>query len=112
MLAGCSSVFQKPEPPLTTCAEWLSLPDRSQTDLATILVDSEGTLESVRRSQHREPGVTKASLIQDVVGSLTKNCEIMHQPDLLVVDLTERLYGETRVYETLDPKAPTPETGS
>ena len=112
VLAGCTTVSQGPEPPLSTCAEWLSLPGRSRTDLATLLVDSEGTLESVRRSQHREPGVSKASLIQDVVASVTKGCEIMHEPDLLVVDLTTQLYGETRVYESLDPDAPSPGTGS
>jgi hypothetical protein len=112
MLAGCSMVFREPGPPSTTCAEWLSLPERSQADLATIMVDSEATLESVRRSQHRDPGVSKALLIQDVVQSLTKNCEIMHEPDLLVVDLTMQLYGGDRVYETLDPEAPTPVTAS
>jgi len=112
MLAGRSLVFREPATPSTTCTEWLSLPERSKTDLATVMVDSEDLLESVRRSQHREPGASKASLIQDVVGSVTKNCEIMHEPNLLVVDLTMRLYGETRVYETSDPNAPTPEPGS
>jgi hypothetical protein len=84
--------------------------DLSQTDVATILVDSETTLESVRRSQHRDPGVSKALLIQDVVQSLTKNCEVMHEPELLLVDLTRQLYAEDRVDETLDPGAPTPKT--
>ena len=112
VLAGCSLVFGDPQTPSTTCAEWLSMPDRSKTDLATVMVDSEDILESVRKSQHREPDVSKALLVQDVVQSVTKNCEIMHEPNVLVVDITTRLYGGNRVYETVDPKAPTPETGS
>jgi hypothetical protein len=111
VLAGCSLLFRGPEPPSTTCAGWLSLPDRSQIDLATSMVDSEVTLESVRQAQHREPGVAKAVLIQDVVQSITKNCEVMHEPDLLVVDLTKRLYAGDRVYESIDPAAPTPGLG-
>ncbi|MET1232012.1 MAG: hypothetical protein ABWY52_04075 [Candidatus Limnocylindrales bacterium] len=110
MLAGCSLAARDPQPSLTTCTEWLSLPDRSQTDLAAAIVESNDLLESVRLSQHREPGTSRASLIQDVVGSVTKNCEVMAEPDLLIVDLIMLLYGGDRVYETLRPDAPTPET--
>ena len=84
--------------------------DGAQTELATILVDSEAMLESVRRIQHRDARVPTALLIQDVVQSLTKNCEVMHEPELLVVDLTRQLYAEVRVDEILDPGAPTPKT--
>lgn len=107
VVTACTVFSPIPEPPLSTCAEWRSMPERSQTDLATTMVDSEGMLESVRQAQHREPGVSKASLIQNVVQSVTVNCEAMREPDLLVVDLTMRLYGGDRVDDDW-PRTPAP----
>lgn len=99
VVAGCSAWFDRPEAARTTCAEWLALPAGSQTDLATTMIDSEDILESVRKAQRQEPGTPKASLIQDVVQSVTKNCEVMGEPDQLVVALTMALYGRDRTYD-------------
>lgn len=99
VVAGCSAWLDRPEAPTTTCAEWLALPAGSQTDLATTMIDAEDVLEAVRKAQRREPGTPKASLIQDVVVSITKNCEMPGQPDRLVAALTMALYGGDRAYD-------------
>ncbi len=99
VVAGCSAWFDGPEAVRTTCAQWLALPAGSQTILATTMIDSEDILESVREAQRQEPGASKASLIQDVVQSVTKNCEVMGEPDRLVVALTMQLYGGGRAYD-------------
>ena len=67
-----------------------------QTDLATAIVDANDLLEAVRAGQHEGPAVTKAALIQDVVGSVSMNCELSGQPVGLVADLIVRLYGPGR----------------
>ena len=107
VVTACTAFSAVAEPHLTTCAEWRSMPERSQTDLATTMVDSEDILESVRQAQHRGRDVPKASLIQDVVQSVTMNCEAMREPDLLVVDLTMRLYGGNQADDGW-PRTPAP----
>jgi len=99
VVAGCSAWIDRPEAPTTTCAEWLVLAASSRTDLATAMIDSEDILESVRKAQRREPGTAEALLIQDVVQSVTKNCEVMGQPGQLVVAITMELYGGDRTYD-------------
>ena len=46
--------------------------------------------------QHQGPAVPKATLIQDVVGSVTKNCDPTGQPVQLVADLVVQVYGAGR----------------
>ena len=50
VLAGCLLLFREPAPRSTTCTEWLSLPDGSKTELATMIVDSQDVLESFARA--------------------------------------------------------------
>jgi hypothetical protein len=111
LVAGCSVSVAAPAKPTTTCAEWLTMLAGPQTDLATSIVEREGLLENVRAAQHEGPATSKASLIQDVVGSITKDCPGMGQPDRLVVDLALRLYGGGRASDGYfgNSGAPTPQ---
>ena len=70
--------------------------ETAQTDLATAIVDANDLLEAVRAGQHEGPAVPRAALIQDVVGSIMKNCELIGQPVQLVADLVVKLYGAGR----------------
>jgi hypothetical protein len=92
LAAGCSALLPAPVY-RATCVDWPSMTDGQQIDLATTIVDAQGLLERVRMVQHRELGVSKDALIQNVVGSVTKNCEVMHEPNRRVEDLILRLYG-------------------
>ena len=95
VVAGCSTGPTAATNP-TTCAEWRSMPETAQTELATAIVDANDLLEAVRAGQHQGPAVPRAALIQDVVGSIMKNCEVFRQPDQLVADLVVQLYGPGR----------------
>lgn len=110
LIAGCSATVAAPVRQ-TTCAEWLAMLPGPQTDLATSIVDREGLLEAVREVQHEAPSVPQASLIQDVVGSITKDCQVIGKPDPLVVDLALRLYGGGRAPDGYvgNSGAPTPQ---
>ena len=95
VVAGCSTGPTAATNP-TTCAEWRSTSETAQTELATAIVDANDLLEAVRAGQHEGPAVPRAALIQDVVGSIMKNCEVSRQPDQLVLDVALQLYGAGR----------------
>ena|SRR5215210_7076503 len=100
VVGGCSAWPDRPEAaPTTTCAEWLVLTAGSRTDLATTMIDAEDILEGVRKAHRQEPGTAKAPLIEGVVQSITKNCEMPGRPDRLVVVLTMALYGGDRIFD-------------
>ena len=65
--------------------------ETAQTELASAIVDANDLLEAVRAGQHEGPAVPRAALIQDVVGSIMKNCELIGQPVQLVADLIVKL---------------------
>jgi hypothetical protein len=95
VVAGCSTGPTAATNP-TTCADWRSMSEAAQTELVTTIVDANDLLAAVRAGQHEGPAVPKAALIQDVVGSVTKNCELIGQPVRLVADLVVQLYGAGR----------------
>src|SRR6266566_4166510 len=95
MVAGCST-SPTAATHSTTCADWRSMAESAQTELASAIVDANDLLEAVRAGQHEGPAVPRAALIQDVVGSIMKNCELIGQPVQLVADLVVKLYGAGR----------------
>ena len=95
VVAGCSRGPTAATNP-TRCADWRSMSETAQTELATTIVDANDLLEAVRTGQHEGPAVPKATLIQDVVGSVFKSCEVIGQPDRLVADLVVQVYGAGR----------------
>ena len=95
VVAGCSRGPAAATNP-TTCADWRSMSETAQTMLVTTIVDANDLLEAVRAGQHESRAVPKATLIQDVVGSITMNCDLTGQPVQLVADLIVRLYGPGR----------------
>ena len=98
VIAGCSTGSATATDP-TTCADWRSMPETAQTELVTKIVDANGLLEAVRAAQHEGPAVAKAALIQDVVGSVTMNCDPRGQPVQLVADLVVQIYGAGRTFD-------------
>ena len=95
VVAGCSTGPTAATNP-TTCADWRSMSETAQTELVTTIVDANNLLEAVRAAQHESPAVPRAALLQDVVGSITKNCPAPGGPDQLVLDITLQLYGPGR----------------
>jgi hypothetical protein len=110
MVAGCST-GSTAATHSTTCAEWQSMSETAQTELATAIVDTNNLLEAVRAAQHEGPAVPRAALLQDVVGSITKNCQAVGGPDQFVLDITLLLYGPGRASDGYfgASGAPTPE---
>jgi hypothetical protein len=110
MVAGCSA-SPTGATHSTTCAEWRSMSETAQTELVTAIVDANDLLEAVRAVQHEGPAVPRAALLQDVVGSITKNCQAVDGPDQLVLDITLQLYGVGRASDGYSGSsgAPTPE---
>jgi len=98
LVAGCSTGSTAATNP-TTCADWRSMSETAQTELASAIVDANDLLEAVRAGQHEGPAVPRAALIQDVVGSIMKNCELIRQPDQVVADLVVELYGAGRALD-------------
>jgi hypothetical protein len=98
MAAGCST-WSTAATNSTTCAEWQSMSETGQTELVTAIVDANNLLEGVRATQHEGPTVPRAALLQDVVGSITKNCPARGGPDQLVLDIALQLYGAGRASE-------------
>ena len=88
--------------------------ETAQTMLVTTIVDANDLLEAVRAGQHEGPAVPRAALIQDVVGSIIKNCELIGQPVQVVADLVVQLYGPGRAPDGyFGPSgAPTPQRAS
>jgi len=70
--------------------------ETAHTELVTTIVDANDLLEAVRAGQHEGPTVPRAALIQDVIGSIMKNCALIRQPVQLVTDLVVQLYGAGR----------------
>ncbi len=95
MVAGCST---SPTAAIhsTTCADWRSMAESARTELVTAIVDANDLLEAVRAVQHVGPAAPRAALLQEVVGSVTKNCQAIGRPDQLVLDITLQLYGAGR----------------
>jgi len=92
LAAGCAPLA----PTRTTsasCFDWSTMSDQQRIDVATAIVDANGLLERVRVAQHEGPGTPRAVILREVVESVSKNCDVMHQPNLDVEDLTRRLYG-------------------
>jgi hypothetical protein len=98
LVGGCST-SPTGATPSTTCAEWRSMSGTAETELVTMIVDANKLLEAVRAAQHEDPAVAKAALIQDVVGSVTKNCDPSGQPVQLVAELVVQLYGAGRTFD-------------
>ena len=98
VVAGCSTGSKAATDP-TTCADWRSMSETAQTELVTSIVDANDLLEAVRVGQHEGPAVPKAALIQDVVGSVTKNCDPSGHPVQLVADLVVQLYGAGTTFD-------------
>ena len=113
VVAGCSRGPAAATNP-TTCADWRSMSETAQTELATAIVDTNDLLEAVRAGQHEGPTVPRAALIQAVVGSIMKNCELIGQPVQVVADLVVQLYGPGRAPDGyFGPSgAPTPQRAS
>jgi hypothetical protein len=117
VVAGCSTGPTAATNP-TTCADWRSMSETAQTELVTTIVDANGLQEAVRAAQHEGPAVAKAALIQDVVGSVTKNCDPTGKRVQLVADLVVQLYGAGRTFDgyfgasgaPTPQRAPSPET--
>ena len=95
MVAGCST-SPTAATHSTTCADWRSMAESAQTELVTAIVDANDLLEAVRAVQHVGPAAPRAALLQDVVGSITKNCQAVGGPDRLVLDIRLLLYGAGR----------------
>lgn len=75
-----------------TCAEWLEVSDEERIDTADRLVGaSDATLERVVR-QHQSEGTPRATLIRDVVTSLTKNCEVWPPRERTIGEVFSALY--------------------
>ena len=90
MVAGCST-SPTAATHSTTCADWRSMAESAQTELVTAIVDANDLLEAVRAVQHVGPAASRAAVLQDVVGSIMKNCELIGQPVQLVADLIVKL---------------------
>jgi hypothetical protein len=93
LAAGCAPLFPTDRTAIASCFDWSTMSDQQQIDLATTIVDANRLLERVRVVQHEGPATTNDTLIREVVASVTKNCDVMHQPSLDIEDLTRRLYG-------------------
>jgi len=88
-------VVQTPasDPGLVTCTAWLAIVDEERVVLARRLVgDSADLLERIRIRQHQPEGTPRDILIRDVVGSLTKNCEVWPPRERPVGEVMDALY--------------------
>jgi hypothetical protein len=96
VLAACQLGLPQqvtPDPGALTCAAWLGITDRERVALADRLVGSSGDLlERIRVRQHQPEGTPRDSLIRDVVGSLTKNCEVWPPRERPVGEVMDALY--------------------
>jgi hypothetical protein len=82
-----------PDPGAMTCARWLDISEGERLTLADQLVGaSVDLLDRIRVRQHRPRGTPRDILIRDVVGSLTKNCEVWPPRERSVGELMEALY--------------------
>ncbi|HEX5823225.1 MAG TPA: hypothetical protein VFY18_02090 [Candidatus Limnocylindrales bacterium] len=76
-----------------TCGRWLRISEAERLILADALVGaSPDLLERIRVRQHQPPGTARDVLIRDVVGSLTKNCEVAAPREPSLGDLMDALY--------------------
>ena len=83
----------EPDPGALTCAAWLDTTDGERLVLADRLVGASGALlERIRVRQHQPEGTPRDSLIRDVVGSLTKNCEVWPPRERPVGEVMDALY--------------------
>lgn len=82
-----------PEPGAMTCAGWLEISEGERLTLADQLVGASGDLlDRIRVRQHRPQGTARDILIRDVVGSLTKNCEVWPPRERSLGELMDALY--------------------
>lgn len=82
-----------PDPGRMTCAAWLEIAAEERLALADQLVGpSSELLERIRVRQHQPEGTPRDTLIRDVAGSLTKNCEVWPPRSRQVGDLLDALY--------------------
>lgn len=81
------------DPGAMTCARWLQTEEGERLLLADRLVGaSADVLERIRVRQHQPPGTTRDVLIRDVVGSLTKNCEVWPPLERPVGEVMDAIY--------------------
>ncbi len=100
-LAGCQLVGLgqqlspqlEADPGALTCAAWLGITEPERVVLADRLVGASGDLlERIRVRQHQPEGTSRSTLIRDVVGSLTKNCEVWPPRERPVGEVMRALY--------------------
>ena len=81
------------DPGRMTCAAWLETTGDERLALADQLVGSSGELlERIRIRQHHPEGTPRDTLVRDVAGSLTKNCEVWPPRSRQLDDLMDALY--------------------
>jgi hypothetical protein len=81
------------DPGAVTCARWLQILEPERLTLADRLVGASADLqERIRVRQHQPPGTAREALVRDVVGSLTKNCEVWPPLDRPVGEVMDALY--------------------
>jgi hypothetical protein len=81
------------DPGLMTCAAWLQVEDRERVALANQLIgDSGDLLERIRVRQHQAPGTPRDVLVRDLVGSLTKNCDVWPPRGRPIGEVMDALY--------------------
>jgi len=87
------STSPAPDPGAMTCAGWLQVSEGERLTLADQLVGASGDLlERIRVRQHQPQGTARDILIRDVVGSLTKNCEVWPPRERSLGELMDALY--------------------
>jgi hypothetical protein len=82
-----------PDSRAMTCAAWLQVSDGERLATADRIVGvSADLLERIRVGQHQPRGTARDVLIRDVVGSLSKNCEVIRPRDPSLGDLMDAMY--------------------
>ncbi len=76
-----------------TCAMWSRMADSDRIALADQLVNSPELLERIRKAQRQPEGTARDALILDVVGSVTKGCDVWAPPGQPVMEVVAEIYS-------------------
>jgi hypothetical protein len=94
--SGCGFAGIDEQPTLvdlsTTCEMWGGMAEGDRIALADRVVDSPELLESVRKAQRQPEGTSRDRLLLDVVGSVTKGCDVWAPPAQPVIEVVTEIY--------------------
>ena len=72
---------------------WSRMADSDRIALADQLVNSPELLARIRKAQRQPEGTARDALILDVVGSVTKGCDVWAPPGQPVMEVVAGIYS-------------------